>query len=558
MKNKYFAFISICTAIIALASCEKPVPQLTVYVPKDASVVFTIDTKAITEKIASSGITVDSFVNMFSENSDAYAMHWSDIKNSGIDLEHPVYIFGKETTSVQLGNVKSGGFIAQILDTKKLEAFLKKEKVDGEIKAAKNYKYMALGDDFIAGWTDKVLIISSVSGGTYSPGSYSTGEGTLSQQQLTTLFSQDESASIASVGEFRDVLAKPGDIHFYTNTQFSAGPMAMLGKANELMQGSFTEGTINFEKGKMVASVETHNSKALADIVKKYPSREIKTDMVTRFPDDVSGFGVVAFDPKILIDVLHYAGFDMMANGYTSQMGFNISDVMNAFSGDIAFVIGNANASASNSNGENNSSVHSRSEYLLNLRIADQVAFNKVMKGLTDKNVLSKNGDEYELGMFGGHDFVIKLMGNELIIASNANLIESYETGNSKSTLPDAVQKEMDNKSAAMYIDFARLFRNNNSKDSSTNIRLRDTYFAMRSNTFKNLIITGDNGDGKTMHGNIELNFVNENENSLASFAKFLAVMHQENLEHKGSWTAFPPLSKLPGADSMTDEKDSQ
>ena len=94
-------------------------------------------------------------------------------------------------------------------------------------------------------------------------------------------------------------------------------------------------------------------------------------------------------------------------------------------------------------------------EFLVNIAIGDKAAFDKVMKGLVNKNILSKNGDQYQLGFFGGHDFVIETTNNNLFIASDDALVKAYEAGNNKSALTNDVEKEIDDKSMAMYVDIA-------------------------------------------------------------------------------------------------------
>src|ERR1044071_8726703 len=99
MKNE-FSFLKIPAIIfIVFASCKKPVPELAVFVPKDAATIFVIDPKAITDKLSSSGITIDSFANLFEDKSNAYSLRWNDIKNSGIDLNSLVFTFKKESNS---------------------------------------------------------------------------------------------------------------------------------------------------------------------------------------------------------------------------------------------------------------------------------------------------------------------------------------------------------------------------------------------------------------------------------------------------------------------------
>ena len=145
-----------------------------------------------------------------------------------------------------------------------------------------------------------------------------------SHQQLTALFTQTESNSVASISEFKNALNKPGDIHFWSNASGSLSAIPMLGmtKISSLFQDTYTDGTIDFENGKAVATAETHYNKTLSDILKKYPSKEIDKSMISRYPQPINGFGIVAFNPKVLLDILHYLGYDTMADDYISQMGF--------------------------------------------------------------------------------------------------------------------------------------------------------------------------------------------------------------------------------------------
>jgi uncharacterized protein DUF4836 len=552
MKNKLLAFAATCLLIIAFAACKRSVPQLALYIPKDASVVFAVDPKSIMDKIASSGITIDSLANLLTKKTNDYDLQWNDIKNSGIDLSKSIYFFTKQTNSMQTGAVSSSGILAEVQDAGKLEAFLKKERVGKDVLSGGKYKYITLSDDFVAGWTDKTLVISAVTGGTSSPGTYSTGEGTLSQLQLTTLFSQNESSSIAAADGFNDMLSKKGDVHFYTNAyaSLSASPMLGMSKLSTLLEGSYTSGAISFDNGKIVADATTHNSKALSDILSKYPSKGIDKDMITRFPGDVSGFGVVSFNPKVMIDILHYLGFDMMANSYVAQMGFTIDDIMNAFSGDIAFVVSNLSIKQNNLPNMDSANAAEKNKYLLIMRIGNRAAFDKVMSGLVNKHILSKNGDQYQLGISGGHDFAIETSGNDFVAGSSTELIKSYESGNGKSNLPGDVTKEMNNKSMAMYVDVNALLRNMNTHDSSGEKAL-----SLAQSTFKSFIASSDKGDGKTAEGNFILNFANANENSLASLTKFMIVAHDEVIAKKEK-AASIFMDSIP--DMNKDEKDSQ
>ena len=544
MKNKLSLPVIISFLLLAFSSCKQNVPQLALYVPKDAASVFVIDVKAITDKISSSGITLDSLANMFDKNENG--LHWNDIENSGIDLTKSFFVFSKQNNSMQSGKTANFGLIAEVADKNKLEAFFKKQVSNADIKQDTKYKYVDMGRGGIAGWTDKVLIISGVVTG-------NNNDETASHQQLTALFTQTESNSIASISEFKDALNKPGDIHFWSNASSKLSSLPMLGmtKIGTLFQDTYTDGTIDFENGKAVATAETHYNKTLSDILGKYSSREIDKSMLSRYPQQINGFGIVAFNPKVLIDILHYLGYDTMVDNYISQMGFTTTDLTNAFKGDIAVIFSDfkmEDRAVPYLPGVN--SKKPGGKFLVNIAIGDKAAFDKVMTGLVNKNILSKNGDQYQLGFFGGHGFVIETTNNNLFIASDDALVKTYEAGNNKSALPNDVEKEIDDKSMAMYIDIAAMLQKTNSSDTSA----VKTMQAAKA-TFKNFIASTDKSNGKSTNANLELNMVNANENSLAGLVKFMSIAHEENMHKRDKWAAYPPHQN--DTDSSMEQNDS-
>lgn len=551
MKNKFLPVVIVSIALLVFDSCKEEAHRLALYIPKDASSVFTVDIAAIKNKIVSSGITIDSLANLFSEHNSKNDLKWNDIENSGIDLTRTIYIFSKETNSIQQGKTRSGGLIAEVNDAQKLESFLKKQNA-AAVSSGGSYKYMLIDDNAVAGWTDEVLIISTV-----NSTEHMANDDTLSQQQLAALFAQKESGSLASFNGFKDIMAKPGDIHFYTNTSagLNAAVIPGMSQLNTLLEDSYSEGVINFEKGKIVATGETHYNKTIASMVDKNPPKQIKIDMIKKYPGTLTGFGVISFDPKLLIEILHYLGFDAMADSFASSIGFTTNDVVNAFSGDIAIMFSSRADQATKEFRPNISG------FLLNVGIGDRTAFDKVFTGLLNKELLTKKGDTYQLGLAGGHGFVIGTGNNSLLVASSDELIKSYQSSSSNAaTLPEGIEKQINNKSMALYIDINKLMQNKPGKDISAGTYGTDTSYTNNvakaaQETFKNFIASAYKDDGKTFKSNFELNFVNANENSLASLTKFIAIAHKENEKRKVYSKSFRLDS--PVIDSMQPENDS-
>lgn len=529
MKNKFLPAVMVSLVWLVFASCKEETHRLELYIPKDASSVFTVDVAAIKNKIVSSGITIDSLANLFSEHNNKNDLKWNDIENSGIDLAQTIYIFSKETNSIQQGKTRSGGLVAEVSDAKKLESFLKKQSA-AAVSSGTGYKYILIDDNAVAGWTDDVLIISTV-----NSVEHMANDDTLSQQQLTALFAQKESGSLASFDGFNDIMAKPGDIHFYTNTSAGLNAAAIPGMSqlNTLLEDSYSEGVVNFEKGKIEATGETHYNKIIANMVDKNPPGQIKMDMIKKYPGTLTGFGVVSFNPKLLIEILHYLGFDVMADSFASSIGFTTNDVINAFSGDIAVMFSSRADQATKEFRPNISG------FLLNLGIGDRAAFDKVFTGLLNKELLTKKGGTYQLGLAGGHGFVIGTGNNNLLIASSDGLISSYQSSSSNTaTLPGGIEKQINNKSMALYIDLNKLTQNKPGKDTSNKTYQADASYTNNvakaaQETFKNFIASAYKDNGKTFKSNFELNFVNANENSLANLTKFIVIAHEENEKHK-------------------------
>lgn len=552
MKQKISAIAAIYFAIIFLAACSKPSSPLALHVPADASAVFIIDGKTLADKITSSGLTIDSLAGIFDNPLEETDLTWNDIQSAGVRLDKPFYAFFKEQNSMQEGLVKSSAFITEVEDEKKLEAFFKKKKASKEVLSLGDYKYIALDDDFVAGWTKDVFIVSQVTGGNNAPGNYGTGQGTLSQQQLTTLFSQKKSASFADAPGFEEMVAKTGDIHFYTNSKagLSSEKIPAAETLQSLLKDTYTEGVINFDNGKITVVPVTHYGKTFADMLSKYPPQQIDKDMLGNYPDTLTGFMLASFNPQILTDVLKHTGFSTMADGFAGNLGFTSQDVVGAFSGDIALMLSlNKTETALQGAGRNMS-------YLLNFKIGNKALFDKVLNGLLNKQILTKQGDEYRIGMEGGHNFVIETGNNSLLFASSDALIKAYQSAGSKATIPAGIEKQAGDKSMVLYVDINHLFSDIHPAETATGMYKPDSiqtvgFTGLAKETFKDFLATVDKSDGKTAKADLTLNLVNSNENSLAVIAKFIAAMKAEDQKREQY-----RHSMIQGKDSAAEENE--
>src|SRR5258706_2096312 len=192
MRTKFYSILAISIVMLTLSSCKQNTTPLALFIPKNAAIVLEVDTKTITDKINSSGMTIDSLFGMFTKNETG--LQWDDIKNSGVDLTKPFFVFTNSINSMQNGNTQSFALVASLSARGQLESFLQKQFNGANVKSDNKYQYFDLNDGSVAGWTNDVLIVSSVKKNIQGK-----ADEALSHQQLTALFAQSESESIASV-----------------------------------------------------------------------------------------------------------------------------------------------------------------------------------------------------------------------------------------------------------------------------------------------------------------------------------------------------------------------
>lgn len=527
-KLTRIVFVVLVTASFFTA-CHKSGGKLAKYIPKDAYMVFSINTKSIVGKAEKANMSMDTLIAMFEDNKDSAkkAMDkYNELKNSGIDFDQPALAFIKMGGSIMAGQSFSGGFVLALKSPGDFESYLKKEHTGKEIKKGDNYSYMATGDGFVTGWNDQVAIIAAKSGGTSSPGTYATGEGTLSQQMLTQLFAQKESESILSVKGYDEMAGKTADMAFFLSTEnIPANPILSMSKFSDLLKGGYSVGTADFEDGKITMSFSSHAGEAMADLLKKYPTRDIDISMIDKYPGNIQGFMIGAFDPRLVPAFLQFAGFDAVANQYMLQAGVNLTlnDIFKAFKGDVAVVGGDLaieNKTITEANGYKFSQPITTNvptfKLITNLTI-DKAAYDKVASVLAEKGFLVQQNGQYVFPGMSGSGYVMNTTDKNLYIASSADALQQYVAGTGKNNLPGDVHDMLKGKSFAMYVDINSLLKAVPARTSPNDQQSLDNAKA----TFKYILVTGERTDSKASSGKADIVFMNDKENSLVTLLRY-------------------------------------
>jgi hypothetical protein len=543
--KKYLQFLILgsITALV-LSSCHKGLPKQTKYIPKDASFVLGIDPKSLAGKLSGSNIAMDSLFKTFGDT--GFGAHLGiknreDIKNSGIDWQGEFFVFINSYGSVMNGRTTSMGVVAAMKSTSDFEAFLKKDHPSIDIKKTDTYSYAVLQDGFVAGWNSDVIVLSNVFKTNHTDDNTSPqpGRPIASQKQLDALFTQKEDASVASIDKFRDLVTQSADMLFWSNSSNTIASIPFLGmtKAADLLTDSYGAGTINFENGKVKMVTKAYPGKDLSDILSKYAGPTVDMSMVNRYPAPVNGYALFSFNPQIIGAVIKFIGVDGMANQFLQQAGFSLDDILNVFKGDFGIVFSDLGSAKKPNEFSPGDSVKTYGgKIILNATIADKKSYDKIASVLAAKGMMAQQNGQYVFPQMNG--YTMNIDDKNLIIASDPELLREYKEGASgKAGVPNDIAGRSKGSAVAFYIDIASLLKTVPAESPEATTMLNEA-----QQTFKNIIATSGNFNGKTVDGVFELNTVNDNENSLVLIIKYASVMAKEMQAYHPMFTPHMPI----------------
>ncbi|NNV55423.1 DUF4836 family protein [Panacibacter sp. KCS-6] len=522
MYMKRFAqYLTLGLVLILFAtSCKKSVPEQTKYIPKDAMFVVDMDWKSLATKAATANIKWDSLFNASVKSSDDSAASkgikmLEDFTNSGIDLESNVFVFMKMGGSMMSGQSVSGGAVAAMKDAGKFESYLKQQGLT-DIKKGSNYSYITIEDALNIGWNEDVVIMAAA-GNTTQGGDDKTTTG----NPLAALFAQKEDESIAAIPEFVDLMAEKGDMLFWTNSSSMMSSVPLLGmtKFADLLQNSYGAGVINFDNGKLTGNFKSYSGKDLAAIWDKYKGPVANMDMINQYPAPVTGFASFSFNPQILVEIIRFGGMEATANQYMEKLGFTLDDITKAFKGEFAIAFSDIAIKETEMEyeGVKLKTKAPTGHIIINAAIGDKAAYDKIVAKLAEMGEMEMvNGQYVPTGM--GTTFSWNMNGKNLIISGDSSFAQQYISGKGNAAIPADIAAKCKDKSMALYFDLSKLMEL--MPADSANATITNAAKA----TFKNIVATSDNFNGKYVASNFELNTANASENSLASLLKFFAA----------------------------------
>ncbi len=571
------ALLAASAVAILLSSCSK-VPEQSKYIPKTASVVVSVNSKEISKKLITNGITMDKLFAAVQEKdslSEAQKF-WKDIENSGLDLQANSFVsvvYGKEASYVAL----TGG----LKDADKFEDYLKKNVSNFSLQTKSDYKYiLEEKQEAVIAWNKSTVIYLKGTEGdamqkalppgamppvpgadsdseeatdtnTAQPAALVTTEG--AQQWVTEvdhLFHLKKEETAGSIEAFNDLLKNNADVSLYVNPEpiYSAQAAMMPANLKTLLAGCYYTGAVNFDKGKIVVEGTSYVGKDLAAIYKKYGNMEADLDMLEKYPSqNITGFLVYGFDFRMIGDIVKSTGLDGIANMGLQSSGLTLDDILNAFKGQLVFVASDFEMKKKASLYDGDSTTTPESKWVFAMKVGDKAAFDKVMGSPMLKGFFTKQGDGYALTQnFPGMP-AISITDKLVTSASDSALLQEYLGGKGKAGgLDNSFVSKIKGNPMGAYVNFEKIV--NNIPDSEIPAEGRPLAGKFK-NLLKDMTAISNSFDGKTQHSEIVLNFKNENENSLVQLVN-LGTETAKFLEESKKAEAAPLDSVVAAVDS--------
>lgn len=518
-----------CMAIF-IVSCSSSVPKQTAFIPKDAFMVVDFNTASLAAKCKEGNINWDSLFSNALKNSDSEKAtemkeQLSKMSEAGIDFSDHIFTFIKMASSMVAGQNVTVGLVAGMKDAAKFEAYIKAQKNSTPIQKKDTYSVTVLNNELAIGWNkDVAILVYANPPEAKNAEEVVPNDGKSSLAALDQLMHLKKEDAVTALDDFKTLLKEKADILYWSNSEGIVNTIPVVGmtKLADLFKGMHTAGTVNFENGKVVASVKSYFGKDLADILKKYPSPNADMAMVNMYPAPLLGFMNLSFNPKVLLDIIKFAGIDGTANQYLSQAGLTLDDITKAFSGDMAFMASGFRISQKTMDfgGEKINYTKPEFDFIFNIKIADTVSYNKIAAALTNRGLMEMKDGRYVPKNMDDGGFLMN--GKNLLLASSDSIIQQYLANKGNTNLPKDISAGAQGKPFSLYIDINTILQQA-PVDSSNSQSM-----ALAKTTFKDFSSMTEKMNGNSVASHMEMHTMNEKENSLVSLINFFAASARE------------------------------
>jgi len=570
MKSALQSILAVLVIAVIFTSCSGGGPKEARFIPKSSSAVIILDPGAMQDKLTKGGISIDTLLSRVFKNDSIDGKDKAKINefrtNAGMNWQSQLFFFvsQKGNPATPEGGTTVMNLMGGLTDAAKFETWITKQDELNKktVVKEKDYSYLVAEDNTIISWSAKNVIVTI-----YNFSQQPTYDTVTMQfkipekknveaemkEQVKTYYTQAKDASMAGVKEFTGMFKEKADGYAFTSSNSSLSALSMLPvslpKVEELLKDNYSASTLSFEDGKIVAKSSTYTNPLISNILKEYAGPTVNLSMIERYPSDkINGIMLASFNPEIFGGFLKQLEVEGLVNGMMEKTGFSVQDLYKSLKGEIAVIVSDLGTSTLEPQERVDESMKKpMGKMILNAPIGDKASFTKLMDKATELGYFTKVGNTYKSGE------LMKVLGmymladdKNLVIASDSLTYTQYMSGNSKAVINTETLNQFKGKSTVFYFDIANTIGGfyNNGGDYNQSMKTA-------KETFKDIIGTSDNFDGKSIKGVFEIRMQNEKQNSLVTLTSLItdiavdmrvAARRQKEMEEKMFPGGFPAI----------------
>jgi len=424
---KKLSIVFVWAALMVLASCSKKAPEFVNSIPDDAIAVVTLHPMQIHTK---------SQINTFESIKEKVKEEiWGQILDNplstGLMMNEYAYVFVKLEEKAPIIGVITG-----MKDQKKFESTLAriKDGIAEEIESNEIYSWIQPDRKGIIGWNDKQMIVLASPDSEEFETAYFT-------ESLDKMFSPVKEESITSLVDFKDFLGKMEDLNLWvsSNEMFDIIEKYVGDDLPDFpvsLYHNYAQVFIDFEDGELNINGETHFSEEVEKNIEEFLVMKpaLNEDMLKLAPGGnllvaVAGSMDLAKTQQ-MIERFAPPELDTMGNKIEMATGMEMSDLLEAISGDFTIAINGVEGEAM-----------IPLEIYLGIGVNGKALQEKLMETVQGLAPVEEEGDFFIIN-FQGNEIYSGIV-NDVLVVTNAkgykNAIKSgtHETPLTSSTFGD-------------------------------------------------------------------------------------------------------------------------
>jgi len=472
-------------------------------VPKDASTVVVINGAAIDSKGGWNDLMQADWLRrekqMTTDSFDKKLLE--DPEKSGVDLKSDFIYFTHKrdfiTYSVFEGTIK---------DVSDFENLLVKKNPGKKTEDGGDFNFMLIDkSDFITWSNSKFIYIS----GQQSIGANPSVSLDSLKAYAGSLYDLKKENDVNSVENYSLLLKEGGDIHFWSNTadalsNFQFGPLPVIA-ASAMMQGSITDGTINFENGKVVIKSRQYLNSTLSKLIENYPARPLSDTLLNHVPQGASIVIAMNYRPGLIRDFLKVSGTESTTKKFLEDYNLSFDELLQASEGQVLMTASELGPQATTENDDMADDIFPFGGNLLfAASLNNDSAFKKL--GATIRQAFPSASIQVQNKWF--------LVGNSIAT------VNQFLSPNNNPT----VKEKLNGHPIGIYIDIQKGLQqwNVHGLDSAL-LRQID----LSKNFWENIISTGGEYKNGSVNFETTINLADKSTNSLRQFSKYSKQMSE-------------------------------